>query len=1308
MGMIPMMPNLSVMRSFRVLRPLRSISRLPGLQKIIRSLVDSIGDLANVMLLLTFFLAVFSIVGVQFWKGVLHTRCRLTPFPVEMQNDCRDIAEPCWQQYISDIVMDPEAYRCLPDANDDASWTQSTSPWFVKGPKDCIWPIDTDDERVCSLSGNGYHMCPSVVTLDGSLLERTCGSNFDRFGNPRFKDFPEPYGFPRMKNGVFIEGLNWGFTNYDNFLSAFVTTFQVVSMEGWTDVMYQIIDAWAIVPAILVFVITIIFGGYIVLNLVLAVITGSLDAMEDEQREEKIGKEQENEKNPQLPSNQDVCQPENTRCLRELVGSRHHSNFIMLCIVLNTIILSLDHYGISDEMMNVMEITNIIFTVIFLIDMVACTAAYGVKEYWRWVPGLVNLLSLAYYFFAIARVNLLTLFFLILHPICFYSNPFTCFDGCIAIISVCELALMFFHTAMSDGPSSFSVFRSLRLFRIFKMARRWKSLQNLLRTMTETVQLIGNFAIFLLLFIFIYSLIGMQLFANRMHFHPATGLAVHISDEEYNTSLVPRSHFDNLITAMTTVFQLLSGENWNSVMYDGWRATSWTAVIYFLSLVMFGCFIVMNLFLAILLKSFDNNDVWVDEARIEKLYKHRQSRMDTFLRRSTITWQRGITVIGNKMGKAKCIRSCCSRLVHSQRFEAAVTVLILLSSICLAMDNPLANPESKLAKTLHHLDLAFTIVFIAEMAVKIIAYGFIFKKGAYLRNAWNVLDSAVVFVSVLNIANIGPGKVLRVLRILRVLRPLRMVNRLPELKLVVDALLLSFPSVANVAVLCGLFFLIFASFGVNFLKGTLYHCDGERFQLLSADLVAYLTYPREWGSLNSKEQSWFDLDSTSCMASDWDPLTIPSSKEVCNCLVPGEWVEVIPQNFNNVLNGMALLFEISTTEGWVDVMYAAVDQRGIEAQPVRDNNMLWAAFFVVFLIIGAFFVLELFVGVTINNFNKIRDSTGRGLMTEAQKEWATTQAFVMKIKPERRIQRPTGNLRSWCYDFIMPGTNPKFEQTITFCIFGNSLCAAVVTLGDSERKTTIQEAFNSTFAAIFILEVLIKITALNARYFNDGWNKFDFGIVCGSTIGLLLSAFIPDMSNVTDFIRIFRICRLLRLIKSIRSLRALFNTMITSIPSIANIGSLLLLIFFMYAVGGVQLYSFIPDNGDVNQQANFRSFGNTMLLLLRFSTGENWNGFMRSMLVEVENCDPEPLFDASETWCLSSNDYPSCTEINGCAAGSSVFVYFYSFTLLVSFVVVNLFVGIVLEAFEKSNEGDILSPSDLENFTRLWAECKCS
>ena len=167
LGMIPGLPNLSVLRTFRVLRPLRSLARAEGLKKIIGAVLDSIPDLYWVIVLLCFVLLVFSIAGLVFWNGILHARCRITPFPIKMPHEsCYSVEMDCWSEYVGEAftwyqenyydataTYDPDVdpYRCLTDGEDqtwlpnddsdlDEKWNVDTSPWKKYGPLDCIWP----------------------------------------------------------------------------------------------------------------------------------------------------------------------------------------------------------------------------------------------------------------------------------------------------------------------------------------------------------------------------------------------------------------------------------------------------------------------------------------------------------------------------------------------------------------------------------------------------------------------------------------------------------------------------------------------------------------------------------------------------------------------------------------------------------------------------------------------------------------------------------------------------------------------------------------------------------------------------------------------------------------------------------------------------------------------------------------------------------------------------------------------------------------------------------------------------------------
>jgi hypothetical protein len=135
---------------------------------------------------------------------------------------------------------------------------------------------------------------------------------------------------------------------------------------------------------------------------------------------------------------------------------------------------------------------------------------------------------------------------------------------------------------------------------------------------------------------------------------------------------------------------------------------------------------------------------------------------------------------------------------------------------------------------------------------------------------------------------------------------------------------------------------------------------------------------------------------------------------------------------------------------------------------------------------------------------------------------------------------------------------------------------------------------NYLFALIFTLEMIIKISALGFRtYIRDSWNKFDFLIVLGTNTGILLFYVAGiEIGSISSIVRMCRIGRIFRLVNSAKTLNHYFTTIIMSLPSLFNIGLLLFLLFFIYSVMAVQIFSKVRFNDDYSERANFRNFGN--------------------------------------------------------------------------------------------------------------------
>ena len=262
-------------------------------------------------------------------------------------------------------------------------------------------------------------------------------------------------------------------------------------------------------------------------------------------------------------------------------------------------------------------------------------------------------------------------------------------------------------------------------------------------------------------------------------------------------------------------------------------------------------------------------------------------------------------------GKALCLftprnwfRQAVARIALHKHFDNVILVWIILSSVCLAIENPTLDPESGVMVFLDYADYVFTAVFVCEMSFKVIALGMMGHPKAYMSSGWNVLDGTIVTISVLSLASAGNNNlmVLKSLRTLRVLRPLRMIARNEGLKLVVNALLRAIPSIINVMVVSLLVFLIFAVFAVNLFKGTFYNCEG-----VTTTQFELVTNPLPFSSLNNASRA-LGIDSIGYSPTDL------TSRAVCDWL-NGTWTRTIPQSFDNVGLAFVALFQSTTGAG---------------------------------------------------------------------------------------------------------------------------------------------------------------------------------------------------------------------------------------------------------------------------------------------------------------------------------------------------------------------------------------------------------
>nr|KAF6353937.1 sodium voltage-gated channel alpha subunit 9 [Pipistrellus kuhlii] len=1034
---------------------------------------------------------------------------------------------------------------------------------------------------------------------------------------------------------------------------------------------------------------------------------------------------------------------------------------ITICIVLNTLFMAMEHHPMTEEFKNVLTVGNLVFTGIFAAEMVLKLIAMDPYEY--------------------------------------FQVGWNIFDSIIVTLSLVELFL--------SDVDGLSVLRSFRLLRVFKLAKSWPTLNMLIKIIGNSVGALGNLTLVLAIIVFIFAVVGMQLFGKSYK-----ECVCKINED----CILPRWHMHDFFHSFLIVFRVLCGE-WIETMWDCMEVAGQAmCLIVFMMVMVIGNLVVLNLFLALLLSSFssdnltasdeetDVNNLQIAVARIKKGTNYTKQKLGefvlmTFSKRPKIskaTRQAGdlnskkendisnrtlaemnkdhdfhkekdkisgfrrntdkylmeasefqsfidnpsltVTVpiaLGesdleimnteelssdsdseyskgkrNQSSSSECstvdnplleeeaeaesvksdepeacftdgcirrfpccdvnidsgkgkiwwtVRKTCFRIVEHNWFESFIVLMILLSSGALAFEDIYIEKKKTIKIILDYADKIFTYVFILEMLLKWVAYGY----KTYFTNAWCWLDFLIVDVSlvtlVANTLDYSDLTPIKSLRTLRALRPLRALSRFEGMRVVVNALIGAIPSIMNVLLVCLIFWLIFSIMGVNLFAGKFYECvnttDGIRFP-------------------TSKVQN-----KTECLA------LINLSQDV-------RWKN-LKVNFDNVGLGYLSLLQVATFKGWMDIMYAAVDSVNVDKQPIYEYNLYMYIYFVVFIIFGSFFTLNLFIGVIIDNFNQQKKKISQDIfMTEEQKKYYNAMKKLGSKKPQKPIPRPGNKFQGCIFDLV---TNQVFDISIMVLICLNMVTMMVEKEGQSPYMTNVLYWINVVFIILFTGECVLKLISLRHYYFTVGWNIFDFVIVIISIVGMFLAELIekyfvsPTLFRV---IRLARIGRILRLIKGAKGIRTLLFALMMSLPALFNIGLLLFLVMFIYAIFGMSSFAYVKKEAGINDMFNFETFGNSMICLFQITTSAGWDGLLAPILNSgPPDCDPKKV-------------HPGSSVEGDCGSPSVGIFYFVSYIIISFLVVVNMYIAVILENFSVATEESTepLSEDDFEMFYKVW------
>ncbi|KAF6313448.1 sodium voltage-gated channel alpha subunit 10 [Rhinolophus ferrumequinum] len=613
------------------------------------------------------------------------------------------------------------------------------------------------------------------------------------------------------------------------------------------------------------------------------------------------------------------------------------------------------------------------------------------------------------------------------------------------------------------------------------------------------------------------------------------------------------------------------------------------------------------------------------------------------------------------------VRKTCYRIVEHSWFESFIIFMILLSSGSLAFEDYYLDQKPKVKSLLEYTDRVFTFIFVFEMLLKWVAYGF----KNYFTNAWCWLDFLIVNISltsliakILQYSDIAPIKALRTLR---ALRPLRALSRFEGMRVVVDALVGAIPSIMNVLLVCLIFWLIFSIMGMNFFSGKFGRC----------------------------------INITTGDFSPVPPTTVNNESDCRLQNYTGNlfWVNM-KVNFDNVAMGYLALLQVATFKGWMDIMYAAVDARGVNLQPKWENNVYMYLYFVVFIIFGGFFTLNLFVGVIIDNFNQQKKKiSGAWLggqdifMTEEQKKYYNAMKKLGSKKPQKPIPRPLNKYQGFVFDVV---TRQTFDIIIMVLICLNMITMMVETDDQSEEKTKVLNKINQFFVAVFTGECVMKMFALRQYFFTNGWNVFDFIVVILSIGSLVFSTILKSFESYFSptlfrVIRLARIGRILRLIRAAKGIRTLLFALMMSLPALFNIGLLLFLVMFIYSIFGMASFPHVKWEAGIDDMFNFQTFANSMLCLFQVTTSAGWDGLL------------SPILNTGPPYCDPNLPYNNGTR--GDCGSPAVGIIFFTTYIIISFlIVVNMYIAVILENFNVATEESTepLSEDDFDMFYETW------
>ncbi|KAJ9051748.1 hypothetical protein DSO57_1002010 [Entomophthora muscae] len=1220
----------SLLVALSALRPLRLLSVIPQFSSIMRTLYGSLPLLGNLTFFLAYFFLLFGTLGLVLFKGHGRTQCSLD----------QAIAWP---------------YRYCSGHYESADQTKIK---YLEKPR--------DDYAEPLFSG---YICPAPLKCEKTT----------------FKDNE--------------------YLTFNTIYFSMLTVYVVSSVEKWTDIMYRImatVSPWASV----FFITCVMTINYWLLTLFVAVIARIFEKLREDK---ELVKHLASKNSAPAPAVEEGFE-------FHLVRSSPEAE------ALSSLPKAESGFGwkrVERGILKALPFLNSVGIVLIAADLLARSQHVGSFAQFPEIYLPINTLL-----FVESSLQLLKL----RHPAVRMARPSTLanvgskwravgtwlhFLFCLA-----SLLLVLFKDLLSDKTINvFSIFPIARFYRLVFAVPRIRALVLALASrFAGIISLLG----FILVCILLVAPLSMHLVCLSMK-----------KEEESNDVL---AYFSSLPRAMLTLFQIFSGEDWPEVMIEATSVADGLShpfiIIFFVIWSGFSNFILLNLFVALTMESFELAETLKHRSQVQAYVEGatkacvRKSRNPIsfwnpyrYLRPSPslvslFRFPKSLTaripsylaarLLGDIPHKAKSsepkhvplserdylnaefkhshpmydtswflfrqgnpVRKACQQLTDpnmkgcSLVFNVVVGAAVLVAVMAALINTPqyrlevMSGPEGRLF--LYEIDLTLAAFFLIEFGVRTIADGFLLTPNAYLKHPWYVVEFIVliIFIVDLGLSHLSLFHFSQVVRGLKAFRALRLMNLVPKVKdTIYGVFIVGFPRILDVSLLMLTLIVPYALYGHLLFPGHGFSCS----------------------------------DSTRASALDCiNEFVHPDS----GVLMPRAWAEYNDFSFASIGSSMLVLIEILSGEKWVSVMNEVMQFSGEGFSVNGYVNWWYCLYFVLFYVIGTVLVLSMFVAVIIENY---RCYTGAARLTSNQRRWIDLRKQLKQTVPSLRPMRAITPMQQWC----RRRTTEKEGLWSNILSASHALlllCLVTEFYGQSWLVSKIKNYTLIPLLCISIADHVMRVLGLGwASFLHSMWVPAHAATAVLALLVTLLSICSSKKFYLYDISNILCLGVTLKLILRSNRLSELAIMAVASLPDILMTLYAWMVLFLTYGILFMQIFGLTRYGEFGSDGANFRSFGVTMLMLFRMTTGESWNDVMHDFSVQGPLC------------VHMKNNYLH----SDCGNPFLALVLFLSFNVLSMFIFANLFVVIVMDNFnycyDVGASFTLLTRADIRHFKHTWSK----